>query len=84
MVFKNHLIARKPDTICNSCNIAEFLLFKSSQTVEKPIYETHVVRIEFYAQIGAKPDSICPVTIHKKMRNSFFLLIAYSEIVSSF
>jgi hypothetical protein len=32
--------------------------------------------VEFYTQIGSKPDSISLVTFHKEMRNSFFLLIA--------
>jgi hypothetical protein len=34
-----------------------------------------VGRVEFYAQGGSKPDSVCLVTFHKKMGNSFFLLI---------
>jgi hypothetical protein len=75
MVFKNHFIARKPYPIRNSCYIAELLLFKISQTVEKPINETPVGRVEFYAQGGSKPDSVCLVTFHKTMGNSFFLLI---------
>jgi hypothetical protein len=36
-----------------------------------------VIRVKFYTQTGSKPNSICLVTFHEEMRDSFFLLIAY-------
>jgi hypothetical protein len=42
--------------------MAEFILFKISQAVEKPINKTSVGWVEFYTQAGSKPYFVCLVT----------------------
>jgi hypothetical protein len=62
------------DTIGDGCQVSEIFIFKSGETVDKPIQEASMARVEPDTQFRSKPEFLSSITVHKEVGYGFFTL----------